>query len=119
MLLKLSNALLMQLYDSDNCLYIDGKDSCIGYVVYYTSGSMKESGEFDYRLFDYTSDEKLFNEVIAFEFCSKEITYKVICNTPDVYYETLGELLEDLDKDTLELVRPYISNPFLLREYFK
>ena len=94
MLVLLENGMIIQLYDSDNCLYEDDTDSCEGYCLFNEDGSYNEGGEFDFNSNKIKTENALYKKVIEFA-TNQKLNYKVLANTSDCAYEDFEELLEE------------------------
>ena len=112
-LLKLENGMLMQCYDSDNCLYEDGNNSCIGYCLFNEDGSYEDGGEFDYNSDDYLTEDEVLKYVIDFA-TGETMDFTVIADTSDCSYETFDELLEELDPKDLNNLADHLTDPSLI-----
>lgn len=108
MLLQLENGMLIHCYDSDNCLYENGADSCEGYNLFHEDGSFYDGGELDFDSSKIQTEEALLKEVIEFA-TGQKLNYTILAYTSDCCYESFEELLEtefyvdDLD-DLIEKV---------------
>jgi len=110
MLLQLENGMLLHCYDSDNCLYEDGTDSCEGYNLFREDGSFYDGGELDFDSSKIQTETALLKEVIEFA-TGQKFNYTVLAYTSDCCYESLEELLEDefYEYDLEELIEK-VSN---------
>ena len=92
MLLLLENGMIIQLYDSDNCLYEDDNDSCEGYNLFDKDGSYIDGGEYDFNSDKIKTEDTLYEKVIEFA-TDQKLNYEVLANTSDCAYEDFEELL--------------------------
>ena len=104
MLLKLEDGSILQCYDSDNCLYENGTNSCEGYCLFNPDGTYEDGGELDFNCDEINTEEKLFEELIEFA-TDKKMKYTVLANTSDCAYEDFNELLEEEFQSRLQLER--------------
>lgn len=113
MLLMLENGMIIQCYDSDNCLYEGDTDSCEGYCLFNEEGTFVDGGELDFNSNKIKAEEDLYKELVEFA-TGQKLNYIILADTSDCCYETFEELLEqefhfeDLD----ELIRK-VSNDIL------
>lgn len=103
MLLVLENGMIMQCYDSDNCLYEDDTDSCEGYCLFNADGTYNEGGEFDFNSDKIKTERTLLNKVVEFA-VGQKMKYSVLANTSDCAYEDFNELLEEEFSSKLQLM---------------
>jgi hypothetical protein len=112
MLLMLENGMIIQCYDSDNCLFEGDTDSCEGYCLFSEDGTYVDGGELDFNSNKIKTEEALYEDLIKFA-TGQKLSYIVLANTSDCCYEKFEELLEeefhieDLD-ELIEKVPNYI-----------
>lgn len=94
MLLMLENGMIIQCYDSDNCLFEGDTDSCEGYCLFSEDGTYVDGGELDFNSNKIKTEEALYENLIEFA-TSQKLNYTVLANTSDCCYETFEELLEE------------------------
>lgn len=94
MLLLLENGMIIQCYDSDNCLFEGDTDSCEGYCLFSKDGTYIDGGELDFNSDKIKTEKALYKELIEFA-TDQKLNYTVLANTSDCYYETFEELLEE------------------------
>lgn len=110
MLLQLENGMLLHCYDSDNCLYENGADSCEGYNLFYEDGSYYDGGELDFDSSKIQTEEALLKEIIEFA-TDQKLNYTILAYTSDCCYESFEELLEsEFDEYDLEELIEKVSN---------
>ena len=103
MLLKLENGMIMQCYDSDNCLFENDTDSCEGYCLFSEDGTYIDGGELDFNSDKIKTEKALYKELIEFA-TDQKLNYIILANTSDCYYETFEELLEEEFSSRLQLM---------------
>ncbi len=94
MLLLLENGLIIQCYDSDNCLFEGDTDSCEGYCLFSEDGTYIDGGELDFNSDKIKTEKALYKNLIEFA-TDKNLSYTILANTSDCAYETFEELLEE------------------------
>ena len=94
MLLMLENGMIIQCYDSDNCLFEDGNDSCEGYCLFSEDGTYVDGGELDFNSDKIKTEKALYKDLIEFA-TGQNLNYTILANTSDCCYETFEELLEE------------------------
>lgn len=94
MLLMLENGMIIQCYDSDNCLFEDDTDSCEGYCLFSEDGTYIDGGELDFNSDKIKTEKALYKELIEFA-TGQKLNYTILANTSDCCYETFEELLEE------------------------
>lgn len=111
MLLLLENGMIIQLYDSDNCLYEDDNDSCEGYCLFDKDGSYIDGGEYDFNSDKIKTEDTLYKKVIEFA-TDQKLDYEVLANTSDCAYEDFEELLEEefYDEELNDLIAKVSNN---------
>lgn len=113
MLLLLENGMIIQCYDSDNCLFENDNDSCEGYCLFNEDGSYNDGGEFDFNSNEIKSEDDLYEKLIEFATDTKQ-KYTILANTSDCAYETFEELLEEEFSDEgLDVLIKKVSNDIL------
>ncbi|MBO7731500.1 MAG: hypothetical protein J6S67_03080 [Methanobrevibacter sp.] len=93
MLLLLENGMIIQCYDSDNCLFEGDTDSCEGYCLFSEDGTYIDGGELDFNSDKIKTEKALYKNLIEFA-TDKNLSYTILANTSDCAYETFEELLE-------------------------
>ena len=93
MLLLLENGMIIQCYDSDNCLFEGDTDSCEGYCLFSEDGTYIDGGELDFNSDKIMTEKALYKNLIEFA-TDKNLSYTILANTSDCAYETFEELLE-------------------------
>ena len=110
MLLKLENGMIMQVYDSDNCLFEDDTNSCEGYNLFNADGSYNDGGELDFNSNTIGKEEDLFKKVIEMA-TDQNLSYEVVAYTSDCAYEDFEELLEEeFDAEDMQKLLAHIDN---------
>jgi hypothetical protein len=97
MLLMLENGMIIQCYDSDNCLFEGDTDSCEGYCLFSEDGTYVDGGELDFNSNKIKTEEDyiaLYEELIEFA-TGQKLNYIALANTSDCCYEKFEELLEE------------------------
>jgi hypothetical protein len=94
MLLMLENGMIIQCYDSDNCLFEGDTDSCEGYCLFSENGAYVDGGELDFNSNKIKTEKALYKDLIEFA-TGQKLNYTVLANTSDCCYETFEELLEE------------------------
>ena len=94
MLLMLENGMIIQCYDSDNCLYEGDTDSCEGYCLFNEDGTFIDGGELDFNSNKIKTEEALYKDLIEFA-TGQKLNYIMLANTSDCCYETFEGLLEE------------------------